>query len=127
MNDMIKKLNTLGTLFIVLAALCMPASFIAPVMLFQIASDAESQARTVMMLAAVGGTIGSLLLASCIALVGISIRKRRWWTLCFVVSILLCPAFPLGTALGIISLKTLTKPEVKEIFSPNNSLENRRA
>jgi hypothetical protein len=123
MNDIEKKLNTIGTLYFVLAVLCIPASFIAPVVLFRSTSAADPQVRTIMMLAAGGGLIGSFLLTACIALVGHAMRKRRWWTFCFIVSILMCPSFPLGTALGIFSLITLNKPETKEMFSPNQALD----
>ena len=121
MNDIDKKLNTISTLYFVLAALCIPASFIAPVVMFRAASGAEPQVKTVMMLAAGGGLFGSHLLTACIALVGCAIRRRRWWTFCFVVSVLMCPSFPLGTALGVFSLIVLNKPEAKELFSPNKT------
>jgi hypothetical protein len=125
MNDTIKKLNTLGMIFFVLAALCIPVSFITPVILWK-ASSAASEGRLVLMCGAGAGLIGSLLLVVCIALVGHTIRSHRWWTFCFVVSILLCPSFPFGTALGIFSLITLNKPEVKTLFTPNHTSDGIR-
>ena len=119
MNDIEKKLNTISTLYFVLAVLGIPASFIAPVVMFHAMSGAAPQVRAIMMFAAGAGLIGSFILTACIALVGHAIRKRRWWTFCFVVSILMCPSFPLGTALGIFSLITLNKAKTKEMFSPN--------
>lgn len=116
MNDIEKKLNTISTLYFVLAVLCIPASFIAPAVFFRAASSADPQVRTIMMLAPGGGVVGSLLLTGCVVLVGHAIRKRRWWTFCFVFSILMCPSFPFGTALGIFSLIILNKPETKVLF-----------
>jgi hypothetical protein len=121
MNDIEKKLNTISTLYFVLAVLCIPASFIVPAVMSHSASSATPQARAVMMIIAGFCLISSFILTGCIALVGHAIRKRRWWTFCFVVSILMLPSFPLGTVLGIFSLLTLNKAETKKIFSPNQS------
>ena len=123
MNDIDKKLNRLSTFYFVLAALCIPVSFVAPVIMIRAASGVEPQGKAIMLLAAGGGLFGSLLLTGCIALVGHAIRKRRWWNFCYVVSILMCPSFPLGTALGIFSLIVLNKPEAKEMFAPNKPPE----
>ena len=123
MNDIEKKLNTISMLYFVLALLCIPASFIAPVVMFHSMSVAEPQVRAIMMFFAGASLFGSFILTACIALVGHAIRKRRWWTFCFVVSILMCPSFPLGTALGIFSLITLNKAETKKMFSHNQALK----
>jgi uncharacterized membrane protein YhaH (DUF805 family) len=121
MNDIEKKLNTISTLFFVLAVVGIPASFIAPAVIFHSMSSAAPQARAILMFIAGFCLICSFVLTVCIALVGHAIRKRRWWTFCFVASILMCPSFPLGTALGIFSLITLNKAETKKMFSPNQS------
>ena len=77
MNDIEKKLNTISALYFVLAVLCIPASFIAPVVMFHAMSGAAPQVRAIMMFAAGAGLIGSFILTACIALVGHAIRKRR--------------------------------------------------
>jgi hypothetical protein len=119
MKDIDRKLNLVSTLFFILAGLGVPAALIAPVLLFQSAFAGEQQAKAVIMIGAAGGLIGSLLLISCIAIVGYAIRRRRWWQFCTTVSVLLLPSIPVGTALGIFGLIVLNKPEAKEMFAPN--------
>lgn len=46
------------------------------------------------------------------------IRERRRLNAIYVVDGILCLQMPLGTMLGIYSLVTLTKPEVKARFTP---------
>ena len=48
--------------------------------------------------------------------VGKSLRERRRLTLCYVMAAIICLGFPLGTALGVFTFVTLSKPGVKESF-----------
>ncbi len=60
----------------------------------------------------------ALLAAWIVALVlaGRFIARQRHWTFCVVVAALSCTSFPLGTALGVFTLVTLNKPDVKALF-----------
>jgi hypothetical protein len=44
------------------------------------------------------------------------LRERRHYTFCFVIAVLTCLAFPLGTVLGIFTLIVLSRPGVKASF-----------
>lgn len=55
-------------------------------------------------------------LAACLILAGVRLRQRRWWTYCVVVAAVSCASFPFGTLLGIFTLLTLAKPEVRASF-----------
>jgi hypothetical protein len=55
--------------------------------------------------------------AGCLILAGVRLRQRRWWTFCLVVAAVSCASFPFGTLLGIFTLLTLAKPEVKGSFT----------
>jgi hypothetical protein len=66
--------------------------------------------------AVVAGLIGSLFLVGLYGSVGWAIHRRKWHLYCMVISGLLCISFPLGTALGVFSIITLSKPEVRKLF-----------
>ncbi len=116
MNDIAKKLKTLSTCYYALAILCIPVSFVTPVMMMS-AQSSDDELKGVIIFMSIAGLISSLFMSSAIAAVGYGLRKQRWWTYCFVISILICPAFPLGMALGVFSLITLNKPDVKQLFT----------
>ncbi len=65
-----------------------------------------------------GAVAMALLVAWVVLLVvaGRSLARQRNWTFCVVVAALSCTWFPLGTALGIFTMVTITKPEVKALF-----------
>jgi hypothetical protein len=50
-------------------------------------------------------------------LAGRFLARQRHWIFCVVVAAISCTSFPLGTALGIFTLVTLTKAEVKALFA----------
>ncbi len=56
-------------------------------------------------------------LAVTLAFAGTYLRRRRRWLFCVVVDATACSFFPFGTLLGILSLVTLSQPEVKARFS----------
>ena len=51
---------------------------------------------------------------------GKCLDRRERPMLITVMSCLICLSFPLGTALGVITIMTLSKPEVKALFEQNN-------
>ena len=57
-----------------------------------------------------------LLMTGAAFLAARNLKRRRNLLLCQVFAGLECMMFPLGTALGVFSLITLSKPEVKELF-----------
>ncbi|MCK4563350.1 MAG: hypothetical protein KAU94_01600 [Verrucomicrobia bacterium] len=117
MNEIKKKLRILSTCYYVLAILCIPASFVAPLMIILSTQNSDDDMKGMVIFFSAVGLISSLILASGIAAVGYGLRKQRWRTYCFVVSCLICPSFPIGTALGVFSLIILNKPETKQIFT----------
>lgn len=48
--------------------------------------------------------------------VGWQIRKRKWWTFCYLTGWGECLMFPFGTILGIFTIIVLSRPSVKQLF-----------
>ena len=111
-----KRLKLLGNLFYALVALGVVASFVAPAIMMRGTVDPAG----ILIGAAVAGLIGSLFLVGLYGLVGWAIHQRKWHLYCMVVSGILCLSFPLGTALGVFSLITLSKPEIRTLFESKN-------
>jgi hypothetical protein len=107
-----RRLKLLGNLFYVLVALGAVASFVMPVIVMRGSVDP----RGILIAAIVAGLIGSLFLVGLYGSVGWAIHRRKWHLYCMVISGLLCLSFPLGTALGVFSLITLSKPEIRRLF-----------
>jgi len=51
-----------------------------------------------------------------LAVVGVKIRQRRWWTFCYLTGWGECLMFPFGTILGIFTIIVLSRPSVKRLF-----------
>ena len=49
-------------------------------------------------------------------IVGWQIRKRRWWTFCYLTGWGECLMFPFGTILGIFTILVLSRASVKRLF-----------
>ena len=64
----------------------------------------------------VGGLLIALVSAIHLAVVGLQIRKRRWWTFCYLTGWGECLMFPFGTVLGIFTIIVLGRPSVKRLF-----------
>ena len=64
----------------------------------------------------VGGLLLALISAVHLAVVGLQIRKRRWWTFCYLTGWGECLMFPFGTVLGIFTIIVLARPSVKRLF-----------
>ena len=64
----------------------------------------------------VGGLLIALISALHLAVVGVQIRNRRWWTVCYLTGWGECLMFPFGTVLGIFTIIVLSRPSVKRLF-----------
>jgi len=51
-----------------------------------------------------------------LAVVGMQIRNRRWWTFCYLTGWGECLMFPFGTVLGIFTIIVLSRASVKRLF-----------
>lgn len=71
------------------------------------------------MLIAFGLLFLSLVVGYAVGLVlaGRFLSRQRHWMFCMVMAGLSCPSFPFGTALGVFTIVTLAKPEVKALFT----------
>jgi len=58
----------------------------------------------------------SVLSAVHLVVVGVMIRKRQWWTFCYLTGWGECLMFPFGTILGIFTIIVLSRPSVKRLF-----------
>lgn len=72
--------------------------------------------NTLIMTMIVGGLLIATISAVHLALVGVQIRKRRWWTFCYLTGWGECLMFPFGTVLGIFTIIVLARPSVKRLF-----------
>lgn len=57
-----------------------------------------------------------LIMAGCIVVAGRRLSQHRSHTYCLVIAAIECTFMPFGTALGVFTLVTLTRPSVKELF-----------
>lgn len=64
----------------------------------------------------VASVILALVAAIHLLLVGIQIRRRRWWTFCYLTGWGECLMFPFGTILGVFTIIVLSRPSVKRLF-----------
>ena len=60
-----------------------------------------------------GWTIGGLTIWA-----GRCLATRRHYTFCFIIAALACLSVPIGTALGVFTMIVLSRPSVKQLFSP---------
>ena len=54
--------------------------------------------------------------AVAIAAAAVSLSRRRHWMYCMVMAGLSCGWFPFGTALGVFTIVTLSRPDVRQLF-----------
>ena len=64
----------------------------------------------------VSAVVLALVTAVHLLVVGVMIRKRRWWTFCYLTGWGECLMFPFGTILGIFTILVLSRPSVKRLF-----------
>ena len=62
--------------------------------------------------------LAGMTLAVLLLLAARYLRTSRHWMYCMVIAGLSCALFPFGTVLGVFSIVTLSKPEVKTLFTP---------
>lgn len=60
--------------------------------------------------------LGGLIFASCLAVAGRMLVKRRGYLFCMVMAGLACMFMPFGTVLGVFTILTLTKASVRALF-----------
>jgi hypothetical protein len=71
---------------------------------------------TLLVTAVVAGLTLAVIAAVHLAVVGVKIRQRRWWTFCYLTGWGECLMFPFGTILGIFTIIVLGRPSVKKLF-----------
>jgi len=65
-----------------------------------------------------------LTFATCLLMAGIYINKRKHYTFCLVMAGFACMFMPFGTVLGVFTIITLVKEDVKAMFSKQISQDN---
>lgn len=65
--------------------------------------------------------LGGFTLAIMTALAGRFLARHRHYTFCMAVAAALCLFMPFGTLLGVFTLITITKSDVKALFAPANA------
>ncbi|MBU0984788.1 MAG: hypothetical protein KKA42_13010 [candidate division Zixibacteria bacterium] len=120
-----KHVSVLGILFIVFGAMGLFASLIVLVFLggLGVAIGAESGDEEVVLALGLVGTIMMLigLVSSLPGIVaGWGLLRHKSWAriLTIILSILILPGFPIGTALGIYGLWAMFNEEAERMFSP---------
>lgn len=80
-------------------------------------SDAMLQdLNTLIISVVVSMVLLALVSAIHLAVVGMQIRNRKWWTFCYLTGWGECLMFPFGTVLGIFTIIVLSRPSVKGLF-----------
>jgi hypothetical protein len=72
--------------------------------------------ETLVVTAIVAALVVAFVSAIHLAVVGVKIRQRRWWTFCYLTGWGECLMFPFGTILGIFTIIVLGRPSVKRLF-----------
>lgn len=72
--------------------------------------------RLLLTVAVVSFVAVSVLAAVHLVVVGVMMRRRRWWTFCYLTGWGECVMFPFGTILGIFTIIVLGRPSVKRVF-----------
>jgi len=128
MNDIMKRIKALSVTYYVLGVLCIPASFLVPVVMWTgVLNDQQipppPAARAILVAFALASLLCSLAMSACILYAGHALAMHKARTFIIVVASLLCLSVPIGTVIGVLTLIVLTKPEAKELFSPNHPVE----
>lgn len=55
--------------------------------------------------------------AALVVLAGRCLQQRCWYTFCFIMACIQCAWAPIGTAIGVLTIVLLIKPENKALFS----------
>ncbi|MGD8318014.1 MAG: hypothetical protein PVH21_18635 [Myxococcales bacterium] len=87
------------------------------------APDTMLQDLQVLLTALVASFIAlSVLAAVHLVVVGVMIRRRRWWTFCYLTGWGECLMFPFGTILGVFTIIVLGRPSVKRLFGVDGAV-----
>jgi len=90
------------------------------------APDTMLQDLQVLLTALMASVIAvSVLAAVHLVLVGVMIRRRRWWTFCYLTGWGECLMFPFGTILGVFTIIVLGRPTVKRAFGVQDAIDTR--
>jgi hypothetical protein len=88
------------------------------------APDTMLQDLRLLLTAAVASfVVVSVLAAVHLVLVGVMMRRRRWWTFCYLTGWGECLMFPFGTILGIFTIIVLGRPSVKRVFGVDGATQ----
>jgi hypothetical protein len=63
--------------------------------------------------------LGGYTLAIMVAVAGRFLTRRKHYTFCMAVAAAMCLFMPFGTVLGVFTLITITKADVKALFAPD--------
>ncbi len=132
MNQAAHNLNLLSIFHYVVAGLAALFSMIPVIHLVigisflsgALPSDGEPAARVIgliFVIIAACVILGGLTIAGLIAWAGVNLGRRTRYTFCLVMAGVECLFMPFGTVLGILTIITLTKEPVKEMFESAHS------
>jgi len=80
-------------------------------------ADAMMQSVESLLVTAIVAALAIALISAVhLVVVGVMIRKRRWWTFCYLTGWGECLMFPFGTILGVFTIIVLGRPSVKKLF-----------
>lgn len=65
-----------------------------------------------------GFMAGGLVFSVCLALAGRYLSQRRRYLFCLVMAALACMFVPFGTVLGVLTIITIQKESVRQLFTP---------
>ena len=75
--------------------------------------------ETLLMTAIVAGLTIAVISAIHLVVVGVQIRKRRWWTFCYLTGWGECLMFPFGTILGIFTIIGTKETSISSSINPS--------
>jgi hypothetical protein len=119
-----KNLDLLGTFHYIMGALtalfaCIPIIHLVAGIAILVTEGGDAAPRAVGLIFIVLASIiiiGGWVFAVLIAVAGHRLKQRRSYNFCLIIAFLECLIMPIGTVLGIFTIITLTKEQVKDLF-----------